>query len=142
VNASTGRPSREFPFRVGARSRPFLRIVFGVRPSVDRVRIDDEAVDVRYGRFRFRAPLANITGYRIEGPWRWITAIGVRRSIRHGDVSFAASPKGGVRLDFRDRIHWTIFNVPAIYVAVEDLEGFAAELEARDIRGVDARKTS
>jgi hypothetical protein len=132
--------AREFPFRIGARSRLFLRIFFGVRPSVDRVRIDDAAVDVRYGRFRFRAPLPNITGYRIEGPWRWITAIGVRRSIRHGDVSFAASPKGGVRLDFREPIHWTIFNVPAIYAAVDDLEGFAAELEARGIRGVDARK--
>jgi hypothetical protein len=132
--------AREFPFRIGGRSRLFLRIFFGVRPSVDRVRIDDEAVDVRFGRFRFRAPIANITGYRIEGPWLWVTAIGVRRSNRHGDVSFAASPKGGVRLDFRDRIHWTVFHVPAIYVAVDDLDGFARELEARGIPGVDARK--
>ena len=140
MSDSAGRPPREFPFRVGARSRLFLRILFGVQPSLDSVRIDDEAVHVRYGRFRFRSPLANITGYRIEGPWRWITAIGVRRSIRHGDVSFAASPRGGVRLDFREPIHWTIFNVPAIYVAVEDLRAFAAELETRGIHGVDVRR--
>lgn len=132
--------AREFPFRIGAKSRLLLRVLFGVRPSVDGVRVDDGGVHVRFGRFRFEVPLSNITGYRIEGPWRWITAIGVRRSLRHGDVSFAASPRGGVRLEFRDRVRWTLFNVPALYVAVEDLEGFARELEARGIPGVDARK--
>ena len=61
----------------------------------------------------------------------WITAIGVRRSVRHGDVSFAGSPHGGVRLDFREPIRWTVFRVPAFYVATDDLEGFAAALAAR-----------
>jgi hypothetical protein len=80
-----------------------------------------------------------VTGWRIEGPWRWITAIGVRLGIRHRDVSFAGSPRGGVRLDFRERVRWTVLHVPALYVGVDDLEGFAAELKALGIDGVDAR---
>ena len=103
------------------------------------VRLGDE-LDVEFGRFRFRTPVANIVSWRIEGPWQWITAIGVRRSLRHGDVSFAGSPRGGVRVDFRDRVRWGIFRVPAVYLGVEDLEGLAAELAQRGIPGVDARK--
>jgi hypothetical protein len=128
-----------FPIRVGARSWPILRL-FGVkrdRPPV--VRINDE-LEVEFGRFRFRTPVGNIVSWRIEGPWQWITAIGVRRSVRHGDVSFAGSPRGGVRVDFRDRVRWGIFLVPAIYLGAEDLVSLAAELARRGIRGVDARR--
>jgi hypothetical protein len=131
-------PPMSFPIRVGRRSRGVLRL-FGVKP--DRppvVRIGDD-LDVEFGRLRFRTPVANIVSWRIEGPWRWITAIGVRRSVRHGDVSFAGSPHGGVRVDFRDRVRWGILRVPAVYLGADDLEGLAAELERRGIRGVDAR---
>jgi hypothetical protein len=130
-----------FPIRVGDRSWGVLRL-FGVkrdRPPV--ARMNDE-LEVEFGRFRFRTPVANIVSWRIEGPWQWITAIGVRRSVRHGDVSFAGSPRGGVRVDFRDSVPWGIFRVPAIYLGAEDLDGLAAELERRGIRGVDARRKS
>jgi hypothetical protein len=105
------------------------------------VRIDDD-LDVEFGRFHFRTPVANIVSWRIEGPWQWITAIGVRRSVRHGDVSFAGSPRGGVRVDFRDRVRWGIFRVPAVYLGADDLDGLAAELARRGIPGVDARRKS
>jgi hypothetical protein len=42
-------------------------------------------------------------------------------------------------MDLRTPVHWTIFDVPALYVGVDDLEGFAAELQARGIPGHDAR---
>jgi hypothetical protein len=130
-----------FPIRVGRRSRGFLRL-WGVTP--DRppiVRIDGD-LEVEFGRFHFRTPVANIASWRIEGPWRWITAIGVRRSVRHGDVSFAGSPRGGVRVNFRDRVRWGIFRVPAVYLGADDLECLAAELERRGVKGVDARGKS
>ena len=132
-------PPISFPIRVGRRSRGVLRL-FGVKAdSPPVVRLDGD-LDVEFGGFRFRTPVANIVSWRIEGPWQWITAIGVRRSVRHGDVSFAGSPRGGVRVDFRDRVRWGIFRVPAVYLGVEDLEGLAAELAQRGIPGVDARK--
>ena len=83
--------------------------------------------------------MANVARWQIEGPFHWITAIGVRMSIRHGDVTFGGSPHGGVRIDFTTPVHWTIFNVPAIYVPADDLEGLAAELERRGIPGRDIR---
>ena len=82
----------------------------------------------------------NVARWRIEGPFRWITAIGVRRSVRHGDVTFGGSHHGGVRIDFHRPQRWGILNVPAIYVPADDLEGLAAELERRGIPGGDARK--
>jgi hypothetical protein len=96
--------------------------------------------DARFGRFRLRTPLANIASWRIEGPWLWITAIGVRMSIRHRDLTFGGSPRGGVRVDFRTPVAMVPIRVPALYVTVEDLDGLAAALTERGIPGVDARR--
>ncbi len=93
----------------------------------------------RFGFASMRTPIANVAGWRIEGPFRWITAIGIRRSVRHGDVTFAGSAHGGMRLDFRDPVRWNVFRVPALYVTVDDLAGMAAELTRLGIPGADAR---
>jgi len=114
--------------------------LFGVTPDRAWATVADGVVTARFGRQEFRVPVANIVHWRIEGPWRWITAIGVRMSIRHRDVSFAGSPRGGVRLDFRDPVRWGILTVPAFYVGVDDLQGFAAELAALGIPGENAHK--
>jgi hypothetical protein len=129
---------RQFPIRVGRRSRPLLRL-FGVGAGNAYVDVDDE-LDAHFGRFRVRTALTNITSWRIEGPWLWITAIGVRMSIRHRDVTFGGSPRGGVRVNFRDPVRLGPFRVPALYVTVEDLDGLAAALTERGIPGVDARR--
>ncbi len=128
-----------YPIRIGPRSRLFLHAVFGATPETAWAEIRDGDVRVRFGRFELAAPLAEATRWRIEGPWAWITAIGVRRSVRHGDVSFAGSPGGGVRVDFRTPVRWRFLRVPAVYYGIEDLDGFAAELAAAGISGEDAR---
>ena len=97
-------------------------------------------VVVRFGWATFRTPLANVAGWRLEGPWKWITAIGVRINWIHRDVSFDGSPHGGVRLDFHRTVRWLVIDVPAIYVSADDLDAVAAALTARGIAGVDARK--
>lgn len=131
--------TQRFPIRLGARSWPILRL-FGVRePSDAWVELRDDALEARFGWSRVATPVSNIASWRIEGPWLWITAIGVRRSWRHGDVTFAGSPRGGVRLDFVEGVRMGRLRVPALYVTVEDLEGLAAALTARGIPGVDAR---
>lgn len=130
--------ARQFPMRIGPRSRPLLR-VFGVRAGNAFVAAGDD-FDAHFGRFRIRTPWANITAWRIEGPWRWITAIGVRRSIRHGDLTFGGSHRGGVRVDFREPVRLGFIRIPALNVTVADLEGLAAALAARGIPGEDARR--
>ena len=131
---------KRYPIRIGRRSAPFLRVVFGVTPERAWAGIGDDVVTARFGRFELRVPVSDVTRWRIEGPWRWITAIGVRRSIRGGDISFAGSPRGGVRLDLRSPVRWWRLSVSAVYVGVEDLEAFAGELAALGIPGEDARR--
>ena len=135
----TATTNRRFPIRIGARSAPFLRIAFGVTPETAWVEIVDGQVIARFGRFGFKVPVTEIASWRIEGPWLWITAIGVRMSVRHHDLSFAGSPRGGVRMDFARPVRKWIFDVPALYVGTEDLEGFAAALSDLGIRGEDVR---
>jgi len=131
--------TRRFPIRLGARSRPLLRL-FGVGGPDDAwVELRDDMLEARFGRAGMTTPLSNVAGWRIEGPWLWITAIGIRRSFRHGDITFGGSPHGGVRLDFREPVRVTLFDVPALYVTVDDLEDLAAALVERAIPGVDAR---
>lgn len=129
--------AQRFTFRLGRRSRPLLRL-FGVRAGNSFVLVDGE-LDANFGYFRVRTPLENIAGWRIEGPWRWITAIGVRMSVRHRDLSFSGTTRGGVRVDFREPVPFGRLRIPALYVAVEDLDGLAAALTERGIRGLDAR---
>lgn len=131
--------TRIFPIRIGRRSRPLLRL-FGVHGDDAFVELGVDELTARFGAATVRTPLANITGWRIEGPWAWITAIGVRMSVRHRDLTFGGSPRGGVRLDFRERVPFGPFRIPALYVTVEDLEGLGSALTARGIAGVDARR--
>jgi hypothetical protein len=135
----TATTNRRFPIRIGARSALFLRIAFGVTPETAWVEIADGQVIARFGRFEFTVPVTEIASWRIEGPWLWVTAIGVRMSVRRHDLSFAGSPRGGVRMDFARPVHKWVFDVPALYVGTEDLEGFAAALSDIGIPGEDAR---
>jgi hypothetical protein len=131
--------ANQYPIRIGGRSALLLRVAFGVTGDNAWAALDDDEVVIHFGRFEFRAPVANITRWRIEGPWRWITAIGVRHSFRGGDISFAGSARGGVRLDLRVPQRWHRLRVPAVYAGVEDLEGFAAALTRLGIPGDDVR---
>ena len=134
--------TRRFAYRLGPRSWPVLRL-FGVGGPDDAwVDLDETTLTARFGWATAATPVANIARWRIEGPWRWITAIGIRKSIRHQDLTFGGSPRGGVRLDFRTPIRVLRLPTPALYLTVDDLEAFAAALAARGIPGEDARRTS
>jgi hypothetical protein len=131
-------PAARFPIRIGRRSRLYLRL-WTVRPETAYAELGDD-LDVHFGRFRLRTPIVNLASWRIEGPWLWVTSIGIRRSVRNGDVSFAGSPHGGVRIDFHKPVPWGIFKVPAVYVGADDLEALADELSRIGIPGEDARR--
>lgn len=135
---SPAMPPRRFPIRLGRRSRPLLRL-FGVHDGNAYVDLDGD-LDARFGFFRVHTPLSNIASWRIEGPWLWITAIGVRTNLLHRDVTFGGSHRGGVRVDFKEPVRFVFFHIPALYVTVEDLEGLAAALTERGANGEDARK--
>jgi hypothetical protein len=130
---------RRFPIELGRRSRALLRILFRVRPETAYVDVGEE-LEARFGIGHLRTPLSNVVSWRIEGPWLWITAIGIRKSVWQSDITFGGTHRGGVRLDFRERVKAVGFRVSALYVTVADLEGFTAELSRRGIPGEDARR--
>jgi hypothetical protein len=127
-----------FPIRIGRRSRWVVRL-FGATPSTAYAEVGDDLL-IRFGWFTFRTPLANIERYRIEGPFTWIKAIGVRMSLRHPDLSFCGSAHGGVRMDLKHRVRWGLLRMFAVWAGTDDLDGFAAELARRGIPGQDARQ--
>lgn len=134
--------TQRFPIRIGRRSAPLLRVLFGVKPAEAAVTLTDDPdgrLEARFGWSHIETPISNIVSWRIEGPWAWLTAIGVRMSIRHRDLTFGGSPRGGVRVDFKEPPKLGPLHVPALYVTVEDLEGLAAALKDRGIQGEDAR---
>jgi hypothetical protein len=131
--------TRRFPILVARRFR-FVLLLFGVRAANAYVDLGDDELDAHFGFARLRTPTANLASWRIEGPWRWITAIGVRFSIRHHDLTFGGTNRGGVRIDFKEPVRSLGVRVPALYLTVDDLEGFAAALTARGLPGLDARK--
>ncbi len=133
--------TERFPIRVGPRSRAVIRF-WGARPETAYAELDDDELRGRFGPFRLRTSLGNVEAWRIEGPFVWIKAIGVRKSLRGGDLSFAGAAHGGVRVAFREPIRWGPMRVPALYVGADDLTGFAEALRARGIPGVDARRRS
>ena len=134
--------TQRFAYRLAPRSWPVLRL-FGVAGPEDAwVDLDESTLTARFGWATATTPVANIGRWRIEGPWRWITAIGVRRGFRHQDLTFGGSPHGGVRLDFLAPIRVLRLRTPTLYLTVDDLDGLAAALAARGIPGEDARRTS
>lgn len=131
---------RRFPIELGRRSRPLLRVLFRVRPETAYVDVGEE-LEARFGIGHLRTPMTNVVSWRIEGPWLWITAIGIRRGLRDGEITFGGTHRGGVRVDFRERVRtMRFFRAPALYVTVVDREAFAAELTNRGIPGEDVRR--
>src|SRR4051794_35656403 len=116
------RGRRRFPIRLGQRSR-LLLLLFGVRGGNAWVDVSAEEIDANFGFYHMRVALSNVASWRIEGPWLWVTAIGLRRGIFARDITFGGNHKGGVRIDFKTSEKWGIFHVPRLYVTVADLEG-------------------
>ena len=133
---SLGGPTR-FGILIDPRYRLLLRL-FGVRNGNAWVDLED-GLHARFGWFEARTPIDNCVHWSIEGPWRAITAVGVRGSIGSGDLTFGGTPRGGVRIDFRMPVRVAFVSITALYVTVADLEGFGAALAARGIPGGDLR---
>ena len=134
------RGSQRFPIEIGRKSRWLLRL-FGVTDSNAYVELDGE-LEARFGFGHVRTPIDNVASWRIEGPWLWITAIGIRRNWLKSDLAFDGVHEGGVKLEFREPARSFGLKVTALYVTVADIDGFVAALRARGIEGTDARRRS
>ncbi len=128
----------EFPIRLQPSMRPIL-LLFGVRRGRATVRLDDDRLVAVFGFFRAETPLANIARWDITGPYNWLRAVGVRRTVGTRDLTFGGSAHGGLCLHFREPVRVGL-SVTDLYLTVDDLEGLGAALAARGIPGEDLRQ--
>ena len=126
--------SHRFPIHLGRWSQIAL-LLFGVRQANAYVDLGHQELDAHFGFFRVRTPTSNLASWRVEGPWLWITAVGVRYGVRHHDLTFGGTNRGGIRIDFREPVAWMGLRVSALYLTVDDIAGFIAALAERGLPG-------
>jgi hypothetical protein len=104
-----------------------------VRRSTAYVQLDRDALTARFGWWRLTTPFSNVLAFQVTGPYRWWRAIGFRRSLRGGDVTFGTSTHGGVCLMFREPVSIWPFRAPALTVTVDDVDAVASTLRERGV---------
>jgi hypothetical protein len=137
--AAVGTGPTRFPIRIDRRSWPIL-VPWGVwSQRRAEVAFEGDEVVIRFGWFGARIAVADIERWDRDGPYKWIRAIAVRHTLFKSDVSYLGSDQPAVRLWLRSqrRIYW-VTHADLVYVGVEDLEGFGAELTRRGIPGPTA----
>jgi len=109
---------------------------FGVLPATTSVTVDAGRLTVRFGLWRLRTPLANITGTEISGPYSFVKTAGpAHLSFTDRGVTFATNGERGLCIKFREPVRvldptGRLLH-PGATVTVEDVDGLAAELASR-----------
>jgi hypothetical protein len=128
-------PRRSFEFAF-APSYGRLAKVFRVTPETAWVEVGDEHLEARFGPWRVRTPLANITGVEVTGPYAfWKTAGPARLAITDRGLTFATNGDRGVLISFDRPVRGLdplgLLRHPELTVTVADVDGLAELLRAR-----------
>lgn len=111
--------------------QPFL-LALGVTPKTAWADLGPEGLDARFGWWRLRTPLENISGWERSGPYRAYRAIGPRMSGTDFGLTFGSSTRGGVCLKFHQPVPGLLpFDRPAhpgLTLTVADADAFVDEL--------------
>jgi len=125
--------------RFGFAFDPLYRLAglpFGVTASTAEVVVDHDRgmLSARFGLWRVRTSLTNVTGVELAGPYRRVTTIGpARLSFADRGLTFATNNRRGVCLTFADPVAGIeptgrLLRHPNLTVTVADPEGLAAAL--------------
>jgi hypothetical protein len=80
-----------------------VRLVRLPRPD-DGVRIDGSVLDVSFGLWRVRTPVANIASAEVTGPFAAWKVLGARLSLADRGLTFGTVATAGVCITFRDPV--------------------------------------
>ena len=114
--------------------------LFGITPENAHVDVTEDALDARFGRWRVRTSLANISDVSVTGPYAFLKTAGpARLAITDRGLTFATNGDRGVLISFRSPVRgldpWGLLRHPELTLTVEDVEGLARRLRA----GMNAR---
>jgi hypothetical protein len=109
---------------------------FLVTPDTAWVEVGGEAFEARFGAWRVRTPLTNITDASVTGPYAfWKTAGPARLAITDRGLTFATNGERGTLILFETPVRGLdplgILRHPELTVTVADVEGLADLLRAR-----------
>jgi hypothetical protein len=126
---------RRFEFAFAPAYR-LLAAAFGVTPSTAWVRVDDAAFDARFGPWRVRTPLSNLTAVAVTGPYRFAKTAGpARLAITDRGLTFATNGKLGVRVSFKTAVRGVdplgLIRHPELTVTVANVNGLVELLQAQ-----------
>jgi hypothetical protein len=124
-----------FDFAFAPAYRQFAR-VFRVTPATAWVEMGDESFEARFGPWRVRTPLTNITDVAVTGAYAfWKTAGPARLAITDRGLTFATNGDRGVLILFETPVRGLdplgILRHPELTVTVTDVDGLADLLRAR-----------
>lgn len=124
-----------FPFRFDPRYLA-ASLVFGVTPATARVIVTDHELHARFGPWRVRTPLANITGTQVTGPYSFVKTAGpAHLSFTDHGLTFATNSERGLCIEFAEPVRgldpFGRLRHPGLTVTVKDVDGLAAALAHR-----------
>jgi hypothetical protein len=126
---------KEFAFRFDPRYQWYLALM-GVRPDGSVVRVGAGELDARFGRWRCRTPVANVTCTQVTGPYSPLKAIGARLSFKDRGLTFGSNAERGLCIEFRDPVRGLEptgrLRHPGLTVTVEDVEGLRDALRQNE----------
>lgn len=92
--------TREFEFDFEGRYR-LPALAFGITPATAKVVVTDTELLVRFGPWRLRTPLANISGTQVTGDYAWYRTAGpAHLSLTDRGVTFATNSHRGLCVSF------------------------------------------
>ena len=127
--------ARTFPFRFTTAYR-LLAVPFGVTSGNARVVVGADDLQARFGPWRVRSPLSNVTSVQVTGPYSPVKTAGpAHLSLADRGLTFASNPDAGVCVTFRDPVPGIEptgrLVHPGLTVTVADVEGLLTLLQAR-----------
>ena len=130
--------SVRFDFAFEKKYLPALAAI-GVTPLTARVDVSAKSLDARFGPWRCRTSLRNISCVTRTGPYSAVKAIGARGSFSDKGATFGTTTAGGVCVEFKDPVKILdpsgIILHPGLTVTVADPDAF--EKAVRDAAGLD-----
>ena len=127
--------TERFDFAFAPAYRPPAR-AFGISPATAWVEVGDDTLAARFGPWRVRTPLPNVTDVAITGPYAfWKTAGPARLAITDRGLTFATNGDRGVLISFRTPVRGLdplgVLRHPELTVTVADVDRLAQLLRAR-----------
>lgn len=130
----TSDPNR-FVFRFAPAYRR-ASLPFGIRPDTAWVEVDAQSLRARFGPWRLRSALANISDVEITGPYAFLKTAGpARLGLSDRGLTFASNGEQGVLVSFHQPVPGLEptgrLRHPELTVTVADVNGLTSLLRAR-----------